>query len=270
MISSKDTYFCTMQDFVNYKNIQVAFSSKGKGSVIVLIHGVLENSTMWKEIIPVLVKKNRVITIDLLGHGKTECLGYVHTMEEQAKMIKSILNHLKLRKFTLIGHSMGGYIALAFAHLFPDNIKGLCLMNSTFETDDSERKLLRTRAIKMAEKNYENIVRMSFTKLFSENSSGTFKSEIKGALSEALKTPVRGYIASQEGMKIRKNYTNFFKRASFKKAMILGGKDWIIDSEKALLFAKKHTISTTILPEGHMSHIENKVELIDALVAFLK
>ncbi|PHR73645.1 MAG: alpha/beta hydrolase [Lutibacter sp.] len=259
-----------MRDFVNYKNIQVAFSSQGKGSAIVLIHGFLENNTMWKEIIPVLAKKNRVITIDLLGHGETDCLGYVHTMEEQAKMIKVVLNHLKLRKHILIGHSMGGYIALAFANLFPNSIKGLCLMNSTYKNDDNERKTLRSRAIKVVENNYKNIVKISFTNLFSEDSRTAFKSEIKDALAEALKTPVQGYIAAQEGMKIRENHTNLFKNATFKKAIILGEKDWIIDSEKALLFAEKNDITAIILPEGHMSHIENRKGLIEALVEFVK
>ena len=130
-----------MQGFVNYKNIRIHFSSEGKGNVVVLIHGFLENRTMWKDIVPILAKKNRVITIDLLGHGETDCLGYVHTMEEQAKVTKTVLNHLKLRKYTLIGHSMGGYIALAFADLFPKTIKGLCLMNSTYKNDDDELKL---------------------------------------------------------------------------------------------------------------------------------
>ena len=258
-----------MTQKLQYKNIHVSFSDVGKGSVVVLLHGFLENSTMWKNIIPELSKKNRVITIDLLGHGETDCIGYVHTMEEQAKMVKSVLNHLKLRRYTLIGHSMGGYIALAFSNLFPKTIKGLCLMNSTYEIDDDERKLLRTRANKMAEKNFENIVRMSFTNLFSETSRTTFKSEINDALSEALKTPIRGFIAGQEGMRIRKNYTSFFKKADFKKMLILGEKDWIIDSKKALLFAEKHSISTIILPEGHMSYIENKDELIGALKGFI-
>ena len=259
-----------MQEFVNYKNINVAFSSEGKGSVVVLLHGFLENSTMWNAIIPVLAQKNRVITIDLLGHGNTECLGYVHTMEDHANMVKHVLNHLKLRKFTLIGHSMGGYVALAFAHLFPNTIKGLCLMNSTFKSDDDERKILRTRSIKIAETNYQNIVRMSFTNLFSEHSRETHKTEIKEALSEALKTPVRGYIASQEGMRIRKDFTKLFKNASFKKAIILGEKDWIIDTKTMLLFAEKNHIPTTILSEGHMSHIENKKELIETLKTFVK
>ena len=57
-----------MTQKLKYKNIQISFSDVGKGSVVVLLHGFLENSSMWNSIIPELSKKNRVITIDLLGH----------------------------------------------------------------------------------------------------------------------------------------------------------------------------------------------------------
>jgi len=108
-----------------YKNIPINYAFKGKGSAIVLLHGFLENSSMWKGIILGLSKRNKVITVDLFGHGKTENLGYIHTMEEQATMVRSVLKSLNIRKATLIGHSMGGYVALAFAELFPKNTKGI-------------------------------------------------------------------------------------------------------------------------------------------------
>ena len=123
-----------------YKNTSVHFTISGKGSAIVLLHGFLENNTMWNEITKVLSKRNKVICIDLLGHGKTENHGYIHTMEDQAEMVKAVLNHLHLRKYIIIGHSMGGYIALAYSKLFPQNIKGLCLMNSTALPDSEEKK----------------------------------------------------------------------------------------------------------------------------------
>jgi pimeloyl-ACP methyl ester carboxylesterase len=113
-----------------HKNTKVHYTSSGKGSVVVLLHGFLENSSMWNEITEVLSKKYRVICIDLLGHGKTESHGYIHTMEDQATMVKAVLNHLRLRKYVLVGHSMGGYVALGFANLYPNNTKGLCLLNS--------------------------------------------------------------------------------------------------------------------------------------------
>jgi len=107
-----------MENTFQYKNISISYAVSGKGSAVVLLHGFLENKTMWHKIKKVLSKKYKVVSIDLLGHGKTESLGYVHTMEDQAEMIKAVLNHLKLRKYVLIGHSMGGYISLAFAKKF--------------------------------------------------------------------------------------------------------------------------------------------------------
>ncbi|MBE0423984.1 MAG: alpha/beta fold hydrolase, partial [Lutibacter sp.] len=136
-----------------YKNAKIHFTSTGIGSAVVLIHGFLENSLMWQEVSQELSKRNRVICIDLLGHGKTGNLGYIHSMEDQAQMVKAVLNHLKVRKYILVGHSMGGYVALAFAKLFPSNVKGLCLMNSTALPDSEEKKLNRDRAIKAVKQN---------------------------------------------------------------------------------------------------------------------
>jgi pimeloyl-ACP methyl ester carboxylesterase len=238
--------------------------------VIVLLHGFLENRAMWNEIIPFLSHKSRVISIDLLGHGASGNIGYVHTMEEQAMMVKAVLTHLRLRRFTLIGHSMGGYVGLAFAELFPKSVRGLCLMNSTFKEDSDERKSLRTRANKMVKTNYENMVRMSFVNLFSENSKTIHKNEVLLALKEALKTTLQGYMAANEGMKNRKDHTSFYKNASYKKLVILGKNDTVLDSESILLFANKNKIPAVTFSEGHMSHIENKPDLIEALVEFCK
>ena len=85
-----------------YKNTSISYSDTGKGTAVVLLHGFLENQTMWAAYIAVLSKKNRIITIDLLGHGDTECLGYVHTMEENASVVQAVLNQLRIRKAIFI------------------------------------------------------------------------------------------------------------------------------------------------------------------------
>jgi len=184
-----------MQKSVTFKKAGISFSDIGKGNAVVLLHGFLENTSMWKDVIPQLSKRNRVIAIDLLGHGKSDCLGYVHSMELFAESVAAVLKHLRIRKCVIIGHSLGGYVALAFAKKYPQKIKGMCLMNSTSIEDDAERKTLRLRANKMIQKNFENMVRMSFSNLFGEKSRSLFKAEMKAALQEALKTPIQGYIA---------------------------------------------------------------------------
>ena len=85
----------------------------------------LENSSMWDLISKKLSKKHRVVCIDLLGHGATENHGYIHTMQEQAEMVVAVLKHLRLRKYIIVGHSMGGYIALEVSKIFSKNMNYL-------------------------------------------------------------------------------------------------------------------------------------------------
>lgn len=255
---------------LEHKGIKIFYTDQGKGTAVVLLHGFLENNTMWDPFLPVLTKKNRVICIDLLGHGKTDCLGYMHSMELMAETVYTVLRHLKLRKYYIIGHSMGGYVALAFAEKNATNLKGLCLMNSTYEADDAERKELRTRANKMVQTNFDNMVRMSFANLFSESSKLRYKEKFNDALKEALKTSVQGYIACQEGMRIRSNKFNLLKSLACKSLIIIGDKDPVVLGEKLIKETRNTSISTVAFSEGHMSHIENEADFLHIIMHFIE
>ena len=259
-----------MQKSITFKNANISFSDEGKGTAVVLIHGFLENSTMWKNITPVLSKRNRIITIDLLGHGKTACLGYIHSMELFAETIAAVLKHLRIRKSVLIGHSLGGYVALAFAEKHPQKVKGLCLMNSTSDDDNDERKTLRTRANKMIQHNFTNMVRMSFANLFGAKSKEIYKDEMNSSLQEALETSLQGYIAAQEGMKLRPNRNQVLAENNFKKLIIAGEKDPVLNVNTIIEEAKKTNSEVVVFSNGHMSHIENRDELIATLKVFTK
>jgi pimeloyl-ACP methyl ester carboxylesterase len=100
---------------IQFKNTSISYSDTGKGTAIVLLHGFLENQSMW-DIHTFFLKKNRVITIDLLGHGETECLGYVHTMEDNADAVHSVLLELGIRKSILVA-ILWVVMYLAFAEL---------------------------------------------------------------------------------------------------------------------------------------------------------
>ncbi len=253
-----------------YKNTAISYSDIGTGTAVVLLHGFLENKTMWKDLAPKLAEKNRVISIDLLGHGDSDCLGYVHSMEENAEIVKAVLSNLKIRKTIIIGHSMGGYVALAFAELYPQFIKGLVLLNSTAKEDSEERKLNRDRAIKAVKQNYINFVRMSIVNLFSENNRDRLENEIEKVKLEALKTPLQGIIASLEGMKIRKDRQFILKESNFPKMLILGKKDGVLIYNENMTQIKNTNAELITFPDGHMSHIENKMDLEKVVLRFLK
>lgn len=253
-----------------YKNTAVHYVDIGKGATVVLLHGFLENQSMWNHFIPELSQRNRVITIDLLGHGATECLGYVHTMEDQADMVHAVLAELKIRKAVFVGHSMGGYVALAFAELFPEFMKGLILMNSTSRADSEERKTNRERAIKAVKKDYTSFVRLSIANLFSEENRTKLVDEIEKVKLEALKTPLQGIIAALEGMKMRKDREVLLHVTAFPKMLILGKKDGVLNYEENVNQTENTDVQLLPFPDGHMSYIENKVETLTAIIDFIK
>jgi pimeloyl-ACP methyl ester carboxylesterase len=253
-----------------YKNTKISYSDTGKGNAIVLIHGFLENQTMWQDLVPELSKKYRVITLDLLGHGATECLGYVHSMEDNAEIVQAVLSKLRIRKAVFVGHSMGGYVALAFAELYPENVRGLVLQNSTSKADSEERKANRNRAIKTVKKDYTTFIRLSIANLFSPDNRERLIDEIEKVKTEALKTPLQGIVASLEGMKIRKDREVLLHLTPYPKMLILGQKDPVLNYEDALEQIENTTVKLVTFPDGHMSHIENRDELLKILLDFLK
>ncbi|HLV63165.1 alpha/beta hydrolase [Galbibacter sp.] len=255
---------------INFKGTTVNFTDQGQGSAVVLLHGFLENSMIWDAVIASLVDRYRVVSIDLLGHGKSGCIGYVHTMEQMAEAVKAVIQWLKLRRVFFIGHSMGGYVALAFAEAYPDEVKGLVLANSTARADSPERKANRDRAIEMVKKDHKSFVRMGISNLFRPKNRKLFAEEIKTLKKEALKTPLQGIIAALEGMKIREDREILLHFTPFAKMMILGKKDPVLKYDEIIDQLQNTSVKLVEFPDGHMSFIENKAAFIEEINIFLK
>lgn len=258
-----------MKNF-SYKNNKINYSDTGKGNTVMLLHGFLENIVVWNELTEHLSKRYRVIAVDLLGHGKSDCNGYIHTMEDQADMLFSLILHLRLRKVSLIGHSMGGYIALAFAELYPDHVRSLILLNSTAQPDSSERKINRDRAIEVVKKNSSSFIRIATQNLFNKEAHEKFSSEIEDFTNEALKTPLQGIVAALEGMKIRVDREALLHFSPYPKLMIASENDTILPIEDSRAQAKNADITFKTVAGGHISTIEQKDEIAVIISDFLK
>lgn len=235
-----------------------------------MLHGFLENQTMWNYYIAEFSKKYRIITIDLLGHGETECMGYIHSMEDNADAVHAVLSELRIRKAIFVGHSMGGYVSLAFAELYPETVKGLVLLNSTARADSEERKINRDRAIVAVKQNYGNFIRMSIGNLFSEDNRERLVDEIEKVKIEALKTPLQGIVASLEGMKIRKDREVLLHFSQYPIVLVLGKKDPVLNYEETKEQIENTEVKLVTFPDGHMSHIENHDELAKVFLDFFK
>src|SRR5699024_7540237 len=104
---------------INFDGTPIAYQTYGQGEPAVLLHGFLESSLVWSDFVPRLSEKHKVITIDLFGHGKTPVHGGISGMETMAEMVHTVLKALECDAVNLIGHSMGGYVAMAYLEQFP-------------------------------------------------------------------------------------------------------------------------------------------------------
>tara|TARA_R110002050_G_scaffold94765_1_gene197127 strand:- start:120249 stop:121028 length:780 start_codon:yes stop_codon:yes gene_type:complete len=255
---------------LTYKGTNIFYTDNGTGHAIVLLHGFLENSNMWLPFIPSLSKKSRIICIDLLGHGKTGCIGYIHSMELMSDAVNAVLSHLKIKKITLIGHSMGGYVALALVEKKPNIIKGLCLMNSTAQDDSLEKRKHRDRAILAVKQNHKTFIQLAISNLFRPKNRTIFSEEIKQIKKEALQTPLQGIIAALEGMKIRKNRNLLLFNNDYKQMMIISKKDPVLDYDNLIHQTKNTQVKIVEFPDGHMCHIENKNDFLQKIMHFIE
>jgi pimeloyl-ACP methyl ester carboxylesterase len=254
-----------------FKEGQVAYQQKGKGRAVILLHGFMESKSIWNYYCDTLSNYFRVIALDLPGHGDTACYGYIHTMELMAECVYALMKHLKLRKVFLVGHSMGGYVALAFAEQFPDHVKGLCLFHSTSRCDNEPKKVNRDRAIKVVKKNAAIFINESVPNLFYRQyrSHGRAIGRMKRI---ALKNPVQGIIANLEGIKMRTDRSILLRFAPYPILFIVGKEDQVLPYEDLILLSELSYHSKVQLLEdvGHMGFIEAKEQCWIALKNFIQ
>ncbi len=259
------------EQFIKFKSINVSFTDNGKGKAVVFLHGFLESKKIWEPIAKELSKSQRVITIDLLGHGNTDCLSYIHTMEEMAEAVYHVLHHLKLRKYFLVGHSMGGYVSLALAEQYPDNIRGLCMFHSTANADEKQKQKDRGRLIKVVKHNPKIFIEEAIPNLFNTIYK-PYQKEIKNIKKMAYATSKQGIVAALEGMKIRLEREIIIKFAPYPVLYIIGEKDSILPYQSLVKQAKLPKQGSYLLLEktGHMGFIEAKKETYEAIRKFVR
>ncbi|MCX7729276.1 MAG: alpha/beta hydrolase [Bacteroidia bacterium] len=244
---------------IPFLNGNIHCVTKGKGRCIVLLHGFLGSWEIWDYFINVLSKSFKVIAIDLPGHGKSDCFGYAHSMELMADAVHAVLKYFRVKKTVMVGHSMGGYVALAFAKKYPEYITGLCLFHSTAYPDSEEKKKDRNRAIKIVKINPKLFIRPMIKNLFAKNNLKYIQNEVKKATQIALQTPPQGIVAALIGMRDRPSSINLIKDAHFPMMIIIGKKDNVLPYDT--LLQQCHVISnkTCLILEydGHFGMLEN-------------
>ena len=155
---------------IKFKGAKIHFTIQGAGEKVplVLLHGFLEDSEIWDPIVKELKMQRQVICIDLPGHGKSAGVANIHTMKLMAEVVHEVLKSIDIERFSIAGHSMGGYVSLELLKNFPMIIKSIMLINSTPLEDTVEKREIRERSVKLVGRNKKAYVSMAISNLYSE------------------------------------------------------------------------------------------------------
>ncbi len=257
-------------DQLIYKKARIFFNSSGTGKTIVLLHGFTESMAIWDKFSRALSKEFRVITIDLPGHGKSENVAKVHTMELLADVVKAVLNACKVSECMMVGHSMGGYVTLAFAKKYPKLLTGFCIFHSHCFADSAEDRKNRQRTIRLIDKYKSGFITAFIPGLFPEKVQKKYAKEINLLIKRANTMTKEGIIAALEGMMVRNDQSGFLKKTKLPVLFILGLKDSKAPLPRLWEMVSLPLNSETLIlrDSGHMGYIENPKETLEAIRHF--
>jgi pimeloyl-ACP methyl ester carboxylesterase len=238
--------------------VQLHYTEHGSGSPLVLLHGYPLNNSIWREQVNRLSDQFRVITPDLRGHGRSPSTDDVYDMELLAGDVLALLDALDLRQATVMGHSMGGYVALALARMADNRLKALGLIASQAAADTEEARQNRYKlAERVVTQGSAAVAETMLPKLFApgEHEDDTL---IESMNTVMLNTRPQTLINSLKGMAVRPDSTPLLGTFDLPVLVVAGDQDAIIPLAKAeqMASALKNGTLATIENAGHMLMLE--------------
>lgn len=261
-----------------YQHSSVYYNTYGTGKIVVLLHGFGEDGKVWQQQVDFLQSHFHVIVPDIPGSGQSALIKDAN-IETYAEIIKLIIDAEVQKQpeqnkadIAIIGHSMGGYITLAFAEKWPDSLKGIGLFHSTAFSDSEEKKLIRRRAIdfiktKGAFAFLKTSIPGLFTKLFAEKES----EKINTLVEDGKKFSNESLVQYYEAMIERPDRTEILKKINIPVLFIIGEQDVAIPLQNSLqqCYLPKQSHVTLLEQSAHMGMWEETEKANKALFNYL-
>jgi len=249
---------------ISVNGITLAFDRRGTGAPLLLVHGFPLDHTTWEPLLPHLEDDFDVIMPDLRGFGQSDAPEGAYTVEQMAADLAALLDSLKIQKTYIAGHSMGGYITLAFARAYPERVLGLGMVSSQAAADSPEGKAKRYATVGEVAVNGVSAVAGMSEKLSANPSHVAFFREL------ILRQRPGGVIGALKAMAERPNASALFSTFEFPVVLVHGLADALIPPERSReMKALLPQAELTELPGvGHSPMLEAPVETAMALCKF--
>jgi len=257
--------------FLEFRNTKIHYKLSGKGKKVVLLHGYLEDLTVWDDFADELEKHFEVLRVDLLGHGQSSTISEVSTVEMQAEMLNFVMETLHFDKAIIFGHSMGGYITLAFLEKYPEKLLAYSLFHSHPFADSEAVKANRLREIELIKDGKkELLIKQSIPNMFAEKSKELYTQNIESTITRALHFDNEGIIAALLGMRLRPDRSNLLSTSSYPLLYIWGKEDKFVTAETFERIQFPENAEILILNQsGHCGFIEEKEKSLQTCIAFV-
>ena len=247
---------------ININGIEFAYTRHGSGSPLMLLHGYPLDGSIWSEVVPLLVDRFELIIPDLRGFGESTTVNTPYTMDTFASDVLGLLDHLGFEKTALAGHSMGGYVALAFAKNYPDRLSGLGLVSSQALADAPERKQGRyDTAAQVREKGVSVVIEAMTSKFTSDPRVQA----VAQSVMEQQKPD--GIVGALKAMAEREDLSARLAEFKFPLVLIHGDEDALIPVDRAreIKAAVSRAHLTELKGAGHLPMLEAVEETARAL-----
>lgn len=251
--------------------LTVAYKDEGQGAPVVLLHGYCGSSRYWDKALPLLAKEMRIIAPDARGHGDSGATEGVYSMELLADDVERLLDALQLPKAYVLGHSMGGYTALAFAEKHPDRLLGVGLVHSTAYPDDEAGKAGRLKVAERVEKEgVRPFIDELVPKLFAPEHRNAMPDELEAAKRIGYGTSAQGAIGCALGMRERPDRRHVLEQVRVPALLLAGEADAVVPPEKRFPVDRPNVVRHELKGAGHMSMMEAPEAFAQAVVSFVR
>jgi pimeloyl-ACP methyl ester carboxylesterase len=268
--------------YLQFQTKRIFYRIEGEGKPVFLLHGFAEDGNIWNQQIEALKENNLLVVPDLPGSGNSEMLDWECNLKDYADVVNAIANEVVFKndlskQICLIGHSMGGYITLAFAEKYPELLNSLGLFHSSAFADTEEKKLTRKKAIDFIKKNgTELFLKTSIPNLFTEETKKQHPQLIKQLFELAKNIPAEVLIQYYEAMILRPDRTSVLRNFEKPVLFIIGKYDNSVPLQSSLEQCYLPPVSVVHILENsaHMGMFEepelSNFFLKDFLTNFLK
>ncbi|MBB3108519.1 pimeloyl-ACP methyl ester carboxylesterase [Paenibacillus phyllosphaerae] len=243
-----------------------------QGTAVILLHGFCGSSAYWEEVLPYINKLGRIVIPDLRGHGMSSApQDETYEMEAFADDLNQLIGQLGLDQICLFGHSLGGYVSLAFAEKHADKLKSFSLVHSTSLPDSAQAKVGRDKAIAtINESGIGAFVEGLVPKLFAPDHLEGLKDKVARIKKIGEATSPAGAAATALGMKNRMDRRSVLENLKVPRLLIAGSEDGVIPAQNTFTSEGTNVSQVLLSGSGHMSMVESPSELGNRIVAFVR